>query len=269
MTMRPELHAQEHLPFRPAKNGGPFLLAADIDGTMLGDDLGEAWLRALRREGARGTEDGRFLLAYVTGRGFDSVMEKVEEGRLPIPDFVCYDVGVEIRDLRGPRNDLGEKYAAQVGPDWNPEAVYALGEGDGVRRQAVGAEKSRFWAGFDWDGQPHTLEAFYRRVAGMDFCRFYPSYGAYIDALPNPLGKGRAVEFLQRELGLEPRRVVVAGDSGNDRQMFETRFQGILPANTRDELRAVADRPWHYHSPLPAGRGVMDGLLHFGFVEER
>jgi hydroxymethylpyrimidine pyrophosphatase-like HAD family hydrolase len=74
------------------------------------------------------------------------------------------------------------------------------------------------------------------------------------------------VAFLQRELGLDSERVVAAGDSGNDREMFETGFKGILPANALDELRAIANQPWHYYSSLPAGRGVMDGLRHFGFV---
>jgi hydroxymethylpyrimidine pyrophosphatase-like HAD family hydrolase len=95
------------------------------------------------------------------------------------------------------------------------------------------------------------------------------SYGEYIDVLPNPMGKGKAVEFLQRELGIKSERVVVAGDSGNDREMFETGFKGIVPANALDELKAVARHPWHYQSPLPAGLGVLDGLCHFGFIARR
>jgi hydroxymethylpyrimidine pyrophosphatase-like HAD family hydrolase len=59
---------------------------------------------------------------------------------------------------------------------------------------------------------------------------------------------------------------VVAGDSGNDRVMFETGFKGIVPVNALDELKAVAQQPHHYQSPLPAGRGVLDGLCHFGFI---
>jgi hydroxymethylpyrimidine pyrophosphatase-like HAD family hydrolase len=60
--------------------------------------------------------------------------------------------------------------------------------------------------------------------------------------------------------------VAVAGDSGNDRQMFETEYKGIVPVNALDELKALASKPWHYHSPYPAARGVLDGLRHFGFT---
>jgi hydroxymethylpyrimidine pyrophosphatase-like HAD family hydrolase len=62
-------------------------------------------------------------------------------------------------------------------------------------------------------------------------------------------------------------RVVLAGDSGNDRQMFETGFKGIIPVNALEELKLVTSQSWHYHSPLPAARGVLDGLRHFGFIK--
>lgn len=252
------------LPYCLAQPGQPFLLAADLDGTLLGDPLGEAWLRAIRAGAA-----GDFLLAFVTGRDFREAMQPVDEGRLPCPDFICGDVGTEIRDLSDPRNAIGEKYAAQAEPGWNPESIFALGEGEGVRRQATVEGQSRFKVGFDWDGQPHTLEAFYRRTTGLEGCRFLPSHGQFIDVLPGWLGKGKAVAFLQAELGLDARRVVVAGDSGNDREMFETGYQGILPANVLEELKTSAGRPWHYFSALPAGRGVLDGLRHFGFLAAR
>jgi len=61
---------------------------------------------------------------------------------------------------------------------------------------------------------------------------------------------------------------VIAGDSGNDRQMFETEYKGIVPVNALEELKVLARQLWHYHSPLPAARGVLDGLRHFGFSSE-
>src|SRR5512142_1435122 len=100
----PNLLPQVDLPYQLARPGEPFLLAADIDGTMLGDGLGEAWLKAFRLESA-----GGFLLAYVSGRDLGSVMQLVDEGRLPYHDFICSDVGNEIHDLGDPQNDLGEK----------------------------------------------------------------------------------------------------------------------------------------------------------------
>lgn len=255
---------QADLLYLPASPEQPFLLATDIDGTILGDEAGEILLKTLAQGFRRS-----FRLAYVTGRYEWSVLRVVEEGFLPRPDFICSNVGTDLLALDDPRNSIGQKYAAQVGPEWDLETIYRLGEGEGIRRQDFGEGQPPFQAGFFWNGNPRTLQAFRDRLAGLNHFHILPSYDEYIDVLPNPLGKGKAVEFLQKELSFDPQRVVVAGDSGNDRELFETQFKGIVPANALEELKAVASRPRHYRSPLPAGRGVLDGLCYFGFLKPR
>lgn len=249
--------------FLPTLPSEPFLLAADIDGTLLGDEQGSAWLQTLSLCWSES-----FYLAFVTGRSLPSVHTLIEEGSLPQPDFICYDVGTELLDCADSKNNLGQKYAAQVTSDWDLERIYSLGEGEGVWRQDFPEGQPRFQAGFYWDGQQQTLAAFYERLSTYPEIYILPSYQRYIDVLPLPLGKGKAVQFLQRELGLDPARVVVAGDAGNDLQMFETGYKGILPANAWEELKTAAFAPWNYHSPLPAARGILDGLKYFGFVKE-
>ncbi len=238
----------------------PFLLAADIDGTLLGDETGERLLKKFVEQSAHLT------LAYITGRYCWSVLELVELGRLPRPHFICGDVGTEILDLDDPSNRLGKQYIAQVSPGWDLAEIYRLGVGEGICPQEFDLGQPRFQAGFYWDARPATLGAFNERLSGLEQVYIQASYDTYIDVLPVPLGKGNAVRFLQQHLGIPSQNVVVAGDSGNDRQMFETGFKGIVPANALDELKAIACQPWHYHSSFPAARGVLDGLRHFGFV---
>lgn len=253
---------QSESPYRPTRPRLPFLLAADVDGTLLGDEEGAGLFKATiecHRLSIR--------LAYVTGRYLHSVRQLVQEGRLPAPDFVCSNVGTDIHAWNDPRNAIGRKYAARISPDWDLARIYALGAGEGIWLQDFGEDQPPFQAGFFWDGRPESLEAFRYRLSDHGAFRILPSYGEFIDILPAGFGKGEAVLFLQRELSLDPQRVVVAGDSGNDAEMFETGLQGILPANALEELKAVAGQPWHYHSPFPAARGVLDGLHHFGFIE--
>jgi hydroxymethylpyrimidine pyrophosphatase-like HAD family hydrolase len=253
----------DQLSFRPARPGEPFLLATDLDGTLLGDEADEDWLKTFAQQHAH-----HFHLAYITGRYRESVLRLVERGRLPRPHYIYSNVGTELFDCNDPLNTMGEHYAAQVGPGWDLEAIYALGEGPGIRRQDFPEGQPRFQAGFFWDADPGTLAAFRARLAAYHSCHIVPAYGEFIDVIPTALGKGNAARFLQQELGLHPDRVVVAGDSGNDRLMFETGFRGILPANVLDELKPAACQPWHYYSPFPTARGVLDGLCHFGFVEQ-
>jgi hydroxymethylpyrimidine pyrophosphatase-like HAD family hydrolase len=75
------------------------------------------------------------------------------------------------------------------------------------------------------------------------------------------------VRFLWEHLGIEKEKVVVAGDSGNDYSLFDTPFNGIIPANSIDSLGAVANKPHHYHSRYAAGAGVLDGLCRFGYLK--
>jgi hydroxymethylpyrimidine pyrophosphatase-like HAD family hydrolase len=138
--------------------------------------------------------------------------------------------------------------------------------GEGIRRQLYKEGQPRFQAGFDWDGHPNTLAAFQTRLTSQTGIRILPCFGKYIDVLPDPVGKGGAVRFLGGELGLSADRIVVAGDSGNDREMFETGFKGILPVNALDELKTIANQPWHFKSPLPAALGILDGLRYFDFI---
>jgi hydroxymethylpyrimidine pyrophosphatase-like HAD family hydrolase len=246
----------------PHKESAHFLLAADIDGTLLGDERGEALLGQFVSQ-----YGGQLILAYVTGRYGWSVLELVEGGRLPRPHFICSDVGTEITDLQDPSNRMGQAYSAQGSCAWDLEQIYALGLGQGIRRQEFEEGQPRFQAGFYWDASPESLRAFTERLAPLGQLYIQASYDTYIDVLPGSLGKGNAVRFLQDQLGLASERVVVAGDSGNDRQMFETHFRGIIPSNALAELKRLADQPWHYHSPYPAARGVLDGLHHFGLID--
>jgi len=215
-----------------------FLLAADIDGTLLGDETGEDMLHQFIAQHAE-----RVTLAYITGRYRSSVLTLIEQGRLPRPRFICGDVGTEIFDMDDPSNRIGQAYTAQIALDWDLDNIYRLGLGDGIRLQEFDKGQPRFQAGFYWDARPESLRAFNDRLSQLEQVYIQASYNAYIDVLPSTLGKGNAVRFLQKQLGLPPEQVVIAGDSGNDRQMFETDFKGIIPVNALDELKALARQP--------------------------
>jgi len=239
----------------------PFLLASDIDGTLLDDPEGERQIMALVE-----MLEEQMYFAVITGRSLNSIAGLVAEGRLPQPDFMVGAVGTEMVDFADSENWLGKKYAAQVSSDWDLEAIYAQGEGPGIRRQDFPEGQPPFQAGFFWDGRADSLAAFHQRMTDLELYHIQTAARIFIDVLPQPLGKGYAALFLQQELNLPPDRVVVAGDSGNDQEMFTNGLPGIVPVNALDELKAVASAQWHYHSPYPAGRGVIDGLRHFGLI---
>jgi hydroxymethylpyrimidine pyrophosphatase-like HAD family hydrolase len=179
---------------QPGRPNDPFLLAADIDGTLIGDEEGEKLLRLLVKQ-----FPASLHLALVTGRGVPRVVELLKGGRLPPPDYVCGAVGTELFASNDPKNAIGQRYAARVPPGWDLEAIYALGEGQGITRQEFPEGQPRFQAGFNWDGDAATLGAFRNRFAGREGYYILPSNGKFIDVLPAALGKGNFVRFLTRD----------------------------------------------------------------------
>lgn len=247
--------------FHPIAPERPFLLVADIDGTLLGDEQGEASLRQICRD-----HPSSFRLALATGRPLWSVTDLISQGRLPQPVCIGSSVGTELLDCEDPTNRMGNAYAARAASDWDVEAIYAIGEGEGIHRQQFERGQPRFQAGFYWDGRTETMNAFLERVAVLEEYRVVVSSGRYVDVVPRCMGKGELALFVRQRMGIEPERVVVAGDSGNDREMFDTGLRGVVPCNALAELKNRATEAWHYSSPLPAGRGVIDGLCHFGLL---
>jgi HAD superfamily hydrolase (TIGR01484 family) len=241
----------------------PFLLAADIDGTLLGETREQSWLcDFLTRYPAS------MYLAYMTGRSVPSVRSLIDTKILPTPHFVCSHVGTELFDYRYGGTALHDRFAAAVDPAlWDLDAVYERGVGKGIQRQVFTNGRPPFHAGFFWDGSDAALAAFRQRLAPCVSCSIVVSHGMFIDVIPTALGKGNAVRFLKDYLEIAGDAVVVAGDSGNDMSMFATPFNAIVPANSFTELKTQAAKPWHYHSPHEAGEGVLDGLCYFGFIQ--
>ena len=247
--------------YRPANARQRFLLATDIDGTLLGDNAGEEAFRLF----VSNYPDSLWFAA-MTGRTRRSVEDLVATGRLPQPHYIVGSVGTDLTDCHDPANLMGTRWRERVSPQWDVESIYSIGEGDGVVRQVFSEAQPPFHAAFMWDGRDESLDAFRTRMAAAQECRIIASHRRYIDVLPTGVGKGDAVTFLQSELSVDRDRVVVAGDSGNDCELFEAGFPGVVVANAQEEILACIREPFHYRSGLPGARGVLDGLEHFGLV---
>ncbi len=247
----------------PSDSQIPFLLATDIDGTLLGSTSEQSWLCDFVEQYPES-----MYLAYMTGRSLPSVRSLIEANMLPPPHFVCSHVGTQLFDYRNKDSDINARFTEAVDiTRWDLEYIYRVGIGNGIQRQVFTNGQPPFHAGFFWDGNEDTLQPFRERIASCASCSIVVSHGMFIDVIPEVLGKGNAVYFLQEYLEVATDNIVIAGDSGNDCCMFDTPFRAIVPANSYDELKALANKSWHYHSPFKTGEGVVDGLCHFGFIQ--
>lgn len=214
------------------------------------------------------------LLIFSTGRSPHLFRELADEVPLLTPDVLVCSVGTEIF-IRGQPLEAWERH---------------LDEGwDRTRAAKVAARFADLEMQVDSEQRPHKAsyklrgEGAERRLgalraalcdAGVDALVIY-SGGEDLDILPSRAGKGKALAFLLKELaascGGAPRAgVLVAGDSGNDVELFEVEgVHGCVVGNAHPELRAWcrdngSTRVFQATQDGPGG--IVEALERFDFV---
>jgi len=250
------------------------LLASDIDNTLTGD---ETALRALADEIRDLRERGELWLVLSTGRRIEQVIEGFEAEGIPVPDAVIGQVGTEIflPPFRSGREPL-EAWAAHLHEQFDRATAIRFLEGvDGLVMQPdefnTQLKVSCFLDGAP-DPEAAATEIRGRVARSGGTYQVVWSSGKHLDILPAASGKGRAIRFLIDNLGLEVGRVIAAGDSGNDRSMFDEFGRGVIVANAQPELRALAEgqseHAEFYFARAPYAAGVSEGLRHFGVLRD-
>jgi len=246
-------------------------LASDVDGTLTGDR------DALDRLAARlcnSRAQGNLFLILSTGRRLAQVLEGLAEEGLPDPDAVVCQVGTEIypsplsEDSR-PMPAWRERLLAEYSRE---EALSFLEgiEGLALQPEVFNTElKTSCFLDECPDPEGAAAEIRRRVLPHADRYQVVWSSGRDLDILPASSGKGKAIRFLVELRDLDPQRVVVAGDTGNDAAMFHEFDKGIAVANAKPELlqlmRTLGEER-AYLARKPYAAGVEEGLMHYGVL---
>ena len=237
------------------------MLISDIDGTLVGDEPDEAALAAL----ADALERAGMGFGVASGRRLDLVEEAIREFGLPDPQVIVCDVGTDI--LYGPSRLPDRGYRRHLEHGWNPDRVRATLLDLGLEPQQDAAQTPRKVSFYLED--PDRLEEIDEALDDAKLRRRVVwSHGRFLDVLPHRAGKGSAIRYLATKWGLDPKRIAVAGDSGNDREMLVARFPGIVVGNHAPELEDLKGKRGVRFVSEPHAHGVLQGLREFGFVED-
>jgi sucrose-6F-phosphate phosphohydrolase len=232
------------------------LLVTDLDGTLLGDECAleqfSGWYDEAR---------DRFRLVYSSGRFLESICLSIDVGRLPEPDAIIGGVGTEIFDVPARRRLIGWP---PITYGWNPYIVRATcGLYDQLEEQPqhlVSYYKVSYY-GRKLDEEFLAALAEQLAAAGQEVKIVYSSQRD-LDVLPACTSKGAAAAFLAARWRVERERVIVAGDSGNDADMFCQGFRGIVVGNAQPELKSLR-APGVYQASARYAAGVIEGLRHW------
>lgn len=245
-------------------------LITDIDGTLIGNgDSSRALRRALLDERAALAARGqRLYWVIATGRRRESTQEiLLEEGfRLDDFDALVTSVGAELY-LAG-ESTPSAAYSSQLAADgFDRRAVLAaLSELEFLQLQPEHEQlphKVSYFAG----ASPNHRQRVQAALARLPFAtRTVFAHDEYLDIAPSQGAKGGAVAHLLELWQVPLARAVAAGDSGNDANMLEQGWHGIVVGNGHQQLAHLSGRTNVYFARSKYAAGILEGLTELGFL---
>ena len=238
------------------------LLVCDIDNTLLGDQTAlETLLLAIEQA------QDRIGLAVATGRRIESTLEVLEKWKVPVPDVLITAVGTEI--YYGHRMVQDTDWTKHIDYRWKPDELReALDSFHGLTLQPA-VDQRRYKISYNVDPQlAPTIKEIRTYLRKRDLhAKIVYSHGAYIDLLPVRASKGLAVQYLTIKWGLDPQKILVAGDSGNDEEMLRGNTLGVIVGNYSEELSKLRGRSDIFFAQGAHAWGILEGINHYQFFE--
>ena len=239
------------------------IIVCDIDNTLIGDAEGlESLLMLIAKS------EGKVGLAVATGRRIDSAVKILKKFGVPTPDIFITSVGSEIH--YGHRMVKDMHWPQHIDYRWRPDAIMEiLATFEGLKLQPKSEQRAHKISYLVDRQKNSSIRKISQQLRKRDIhAKVIYSHGAYLDLLPVRASKGLAVRYISMKWGIEPNRILVAGDSGNDADMLSGNTLGVVVGNHSAELKRLRDRPQIYFANASYARGVEEGLHHYGFLDD-
>lgn len=235
-----------------------FILATDLDGTFLGGTEAERrqfydWIAASR---------ARVGLIFVTGRDPGHIRDLTRKRGVPRPDFVVGDVGTTIAAVDDDHflNPIPE-LEAEIEKAWNNAGMRVQAALQGVKGLRLQSSGFRYRVSYDMDPDLFETRAL-DIVAGLGLDALI-SDNRFFDVLPKDVSKGPSLLRLLTHLGVDNRKVLVAGDTLNDLSMLAMGLPAVAVGNSEPALLAEVKGLGHVHAAREPGvAGIAEAILH-------
>lgn len=236
------------------------VLCTDLDGTFIGDD--DSMYELLKM-----IEDKEILLVFSTGRHIPSVMQFVREKEIRMADACICQVGTEVYFTHQGEFVLDSNWGRIISQGWEREKIVRLLTDIKELVRQDEEWQTEFKASyFLREHQTDVLLEINQRMQQAQLkAHMIYSAGQFLDFLPPTAGKSKAVKYVADSFGLKMENVIVCGDSGNDLDMFDAGFKGIIVGNAHAELKNF-EGDNAYHAVASYAAGIIEGLRYFSFT---
>jgi len=229
-----------------------WLFVSDVDDTLLGDDAALVELMA-----ALTATGERVITAYNSSRPCASLRQSLAANpQLNPPHYLIGGLGTEIEEGNSGR-PLTE-YTEYLGQNWQRNRIVNIINELGLTPHAA-EYQTPLKASYDVPGPEMVVNVQQQLAAAGLPAKIIFSGGKNLDLIPETAGKGGVIDYLRRQLNIPPERVVVAGDSGNDVEMFISPYRGIVVGNADSDLQQLKGKHI-YHAQSACAAGVLEGL---------
>ena len=230
------------------------LLATDLDGTFLGGNINQRrnlynWIK-LNKE---------VKLVFVTGRGLKSVLPLLEDKSIPNPDYIICDVGSTVVNAMGLetihhiQDDIEFKWP---GTDFVIKKFKKYNE---LQVQQVPQERRCSFL----ISQTKNIAKIIKDAESIN-CDVIYSAGKFLDIVPRNVNKGTTLKQLITWIKYAEENVIVAGDTLNDLEMFNTGYKGVVVGNSEQSLKKQTSHHDHIYQARSYGAGgIFEAIKHF------
>lgn len=230
------------------------LLATDLDGTFLGGRQSDR-LRLYRLI----REQENIRLVFVTGRGVESVLPLLDNPVIPNPDYIICDVGATV--LNGATLEPIQPIQSEIEQRWPGTLAIRrkLRKIKGLKPQEVAQERR---CSFYYDEETDITAV--KKVADEMGLDVLLSAGKFLDVLPKGVNKGYTLKRLTEEMDIATDTILVAGDTLNDRSLYDTGYKGVVVGGAEPGLLEYTERiPHVLQARKPGAGGILESLNHF------
>lgn len=236
------------------------LLVTDVDDTLTGDAA--ALEELLERLDTCGAKVG---FGIATGRTLDESLALMKELGVRVPDVMITAAGSELH--YGTHLLLDRSWERQIRYRWDRDEVDAVvSEMPGLERVPEATTDYRLRYRLDPARAPSSREIRQRvRQTGLRVTTIL-DHEVYLDVVPVRASPGLAIRFFCFKWNLEPERLLVAGDSGNDWDMLSGDTLGVVVSNHTGELERLRGRRRVYFAQNAHARGILEGIDWYDFL---